>query len=106
MWTHTILGKWPRVRQRETTVRIHAEADGTKTTTTTTTHFRINTRCANMVMMSDMFRLTGHKTNVTVAVGEEVIEGRLPGQTPGASRLPKGAHLLLLLHVEALHLVG
>lgn len=103
MWTHTILGKWPRVRQRETTVRIHAEADAT---TTTTTHFRINTRCANTAMMSDMFRLTGQKTNVTVAVGEEVTEGRLPGQTPGASRLPKGAHLLLLLHVEALHLVG
>lgn len=98
MWTHTILGKWPRVRQRETTVRIHAEADAT-------THFSINARRAYMVM-SDIFRLTGHYTNVTVAVGEEVIERRLPCQTPGSRRLPKRAHLLLLLHVEALHLVG
>lgn len=31
MWTHTILGKWPRVRQRETTVRIHAKGDAIAT---------------------------------------------------------------------------
>lgn len=64
------MGKWPRVRQRETTVRIHADA------TTTTTHFSINTRWATMAM-SDIFRLTGHYTNVAVAVGKKVIEGRL-----------------------------
>lgn len=98
MQTHTRLGKWPRVRQRETTVRIHAEAAAT------TTDFRINTRCANMVT-SDIFRLTGHDTNVTVAVGEDVIEGRLPRHPPGGRGF-KRAHLLLLLHVEALHLVG
>lgn len=45
MWTHTRLGKWPRVRQRETTVRIHAKADATTTTTTRHT----NSRCTNMM---------------------------------------------------------
>lgn len=54
----------------------------------------------------DLFRLTRHYTNVTVAIGEEVVEGRLLWQTPDGRRLPKRAHVLPLFHVEALHLVG
>lgn len=51
-------------------------------------------------------RLTGHDTNITVAIGQDIVERGLLRQTPDDWRLGEGAHFLLLLHVEALHLVG
>lgn len=51
-------------------------------------------------------RLTSHDTDITVAIGQDVVEGGLLWQAPNNGGLGKRAHFLFPLCVEALHLVG
>lgn len=48
---------------------------------------------------------TGHYTNVTVAIGQNMVERRLLRQTTNRRRLGKRAHILLLFQVEVVHLI-
>lgn len=51
-------------------------------------------------------RLTGHYPGVAVAVGQNIVERRLLGQTTDDGGLGKSAHFTLLLGVEGVHLVS
>lgn len=50
--------------------------------------------------------LTCHDSDVTVAIGQDIIERGLLRQTPDDRRLAERANFLFLLYVEALHLIG
>lgn len=52
-----------------------------------------------------LHRLTGHYTDITVAIGQNIVERGLLRQTANDRRLGKRAHFLFLLYVEAVHLV-
>lgn len=49
---------------------------------------------------------TCHDSDVTVAIGQDIVERGLLRQTPDDRRLAERAHFLFLLYVEALHLIG
>lgn len=49
---------------------------------------------------------TCHDAHVTVAVGHDVVQRRLPRQMSNDRRPAEGAHFLLFLRVEAVHLIG
>lgn len=65
-------------------------------------------KCTNIILRSVRYfrRLTGHYTDITVAIGQNIVERGLLRQTPDDRRLGKRAHFLFLLCVEALHLIG
>lgn len=72
-----------------------------------TTDMNINSWHTNIVLrgVRHFHRLTGHYTDITVAIGQNIVETGLLRQTPDDRGLGKRAHFLFLLYVEALHLI-
>jgi len=115
IWTHNI-GQVARVRQRETPVKMHATDINiyslhTKIRLISKSSLRKSEWTqlppTNIIQSVGRFhRLTGHYTGITVAIGQNVVEGGLLRQTTNDGRLGKRAQFIFLLHVEAVNLVG